>query len=407
MFEFGGHNNFKGRFDFFEWSAPYYENPKEVFTALNELNLKGKRLAAIHAIGSCRDIGRTNGIGLYQTIRNAGIEPGDNWWENYPHMDEVLIPWNIVLCEPIQFVFDDGSTLEILPFDDGGARIGVNTIPAGMIDGLNDGEINASKFFEELIGRKLNNIELRIRKNEELHINEFSLKRDSPYTETQTEYVVRFEFEYPYKLEIIRSWESWYEVCAQGNWDQERVPHKRKKEVCIEHSGPWITNGRDGGGTFWIIGISRKVERQSDIPNLDCFGMSIDDTVVGEYLTEFLYKYFDPSVQEREEYDESGFDWYGVNLYTFDTMREMLDDIYRVMKMIQEDYDNPELLAIKSHWSVYQYTKKRRDELSDEELNELRKNVIPEVLIFYERFCARMEKMLEVPGNDTMSFAGP
>lgn len=324
MFKFGGHDNFDGRFDFFKWSASYYENPKEVFTALNEMNLKGKRLIAINAIGLCRDIGRTNDVGLYQTIRNAGIEPGDNWWENYPHMDEVLIPWNIVLCEPIQFVFDDGSTLEILPFEGGGARIATNSIPVGMIDGLNDGGINTSKFFQELIGRKLDSIELRIRRKEEQYINEFSLKRETPYTDFQTKYVIQLGFEYPYKLEIIQSWESWYEVCAKGNWDHERVPHKRKKEVSKEHSGPWIVNGRDGG-TFWIIGVSNKEERESDIPNLDCFGMSIDDNVVGEYLTEFLYKYFDPSVQEREEYDEHGFDWYGRNLYTFESIRNMLD----------------------------------------------------------------------------------
>lgn len=407
MFEFGGHNDFNGRFDFFKWSAPYYENPKEVYTALDELNLKGKRLAAINAIGACRDIGRTNGIDLYQTIRNAGIEPGNNWRENYPYMEEVLIPWNIVLCEPIQFVFDDGSTLEILPFEYGGARIGTNSIPIGMIDGLNDGGINTSKFFEELIGRKLSNIELTIRKKEEQHINEFSLKQEKPYSEFRTKYVIQFGFEYPYILEIIQDWESWYEVCAKGNRDHERVPYKRKKAVSKPQSGPWIVNGRDGGGTFWIIGISSKEERESDIPNLDCFGMSIDDMVVDEYLTEFLYKYYDPAVQEREEYEDSGFDWYGGNLYTFESMRNMLDNIYRVKKMLQEDYDNPELLKIKSHWSIYQYTKKKRDELSDVELNELRKNVIPEALTFYERFCMRMESMLKVPGNDIMSFAGP
>ena len=198
MFNSGGHDDFNGRFDFFEWSAPYYENPKEVFTVLNEMNLKGKRLVAINAVGSCRDIGRTNGVGLYQTIRNAGIEPGDNWRENYPHMDEVLIPWNIVLCEPIQFVFDDGNTLEILPIEDGGARIATNSIPVGMTDGLNDGGINTTAFFKELIGRKLNSIELRIRKKEEQYINEFSLKRETPYTEFRTKYVIQLEFEYPY-----------------------------------------------------------------------------------------------------------------------------------------------------------------------------------------------------------------
>lgn len=137
MFTFGGCNNFNGRFDFFEWSAPYYETPKEVFAALNELGLKGKRIVAINTIGSCKDIGKSNSTNLYQTIRNAGIELGENWWE-YPNINEVLLPWNIILCEPIQFVFDDGETLEILPIGDGGARVAKNSIPIGMTDGMND-----------------------------------------------------------------------------------------------------------------------------------------------------------------------------------------------------------------------------------------------------------------------------
>ena len=85
----------------------------------------------------------------------------------------------------------------------------------------------------------------------------------------------------------------------------------------------------------------------------------------------------------------------------------MLDDIYQVMRMIREDYDNPELSKIKAHWPLYPYTKKRRDELSEMEINEVRKKVVPDALLFYERFCARMENMLKIPGNDIMSFAGP
>jgi len=408
MFQFGGCSNFNGRFDFFEWSAPYYENPDEVFTALNELDLKGKRLAAIHVIGSCKSIGWKSENSLHKTIRNAGIELGEKGLKGYPHLDNVRMPWNISVCEPIQLVFEDGSSLEIFPFEDGGARIGVNSIPVGMTDGLMDGGVDASKFFEELIGRNLSKIELIIKKEEEQTIDEFSTEHGRPYKSTNTKYIISFGFESPYKLKIISDWQGWYDVCAAGDyWRGEQVPYKRNRGICKSSGGPWIVNGRDIGGTFWIIGISSKEERESDIPNLDCFGMSIDDTVVGKYLTEFLYKHFDPTIQEETRYAEDQFDWYGGNLYTFESMRKMLDDIYRVMKLLQEDYDNPELSKIKEHWSVYPYTRKRQDELSDKKLNIQRKNVVPDALAFYERFCWRMEQMLKVPGNDIMSFAGP
>ena len=178
MFNYGGDNNFCDRFDFYKWSAPYYENPKEVFLALNKLGLKDKILVSINAIGACRNIDNSGGTSLYWTIADAGIELGELWWERYEHLDNVLVPWNITLCEPIQFVFDDDTTLEILPIEDGGARIGVNTIPVGLVKGLNPSEVNATALFKEFIGRKLSNIELKINYNETKRVNEFSIENN-------------------------------------------------------------------------------------------------------------------------------------------------------------------------------------------------------------------------------------
>ena len=36
MFKYGGKNKFTKRFDFFEWSAPYYENQREYLTFLTD-----------------------------------------------------------------------------------------------------------------------------------------------------------------------------------------------------------------------------------------------------------------------------------------------------------------------------------------------------------------------------------
>ena len=46
-------------------------------------------------------------------------------------------------------------------------------------------------------------------------------------------------------------------------------------------------------------------------------------------------------------------------------------------------------------------------EFTPEEINELRKNVVPTAADFYERFCSQMDNMLKIPGNNIMSFAGP
>ena len=88
-------------------------------------------------------------------------------------------------------------------------------------------------------------------------------------------------------------------------------------------------------------------------------------------------------------------------------MKKMIEEIRRTVIMLKEDYDNPTLDEVKSLWTYYQYTNKSKDELTAEEVNELRKNAVPVAIDFYERFCKRIENMLKIPENDIISFAGP
>ncbi|MBE6582179.1 MAG: hypothetical protein E7648_02815 [Ruminococcaceae bacterium] len=405
MFKYGGNNNFCGRFDFFEWSAPYYETPKEVYKALEKTGVIGKKLVAINAIGSC-NINSLGELYLYDTITAAGVELGDLWWEEYEKLDKVLVPWRFSMCEPIQFVFDDKTTLEIMPTQSGGARIGKNSIPAGLVNGLNHASINATDFFEELICKKLKDINIEIKSHQTEYINRYNVDDHKKYKETRKHYSIKFDFDYPFDLDITQAWTGWYGVGARDNYS-DRIPYERVKRSTITHEYVEIVNGRDGGGTFWIVCANTNEKNKARVPSLDCFGISIYDGDVSQFLSEFLYRYFDPSVQKREEYDEEGFDWFGINLYTFDSIRRMISDIKRVQEMIQYDYDNSALDSIKSHWSVYRYTDKTKNDLTAEEINELRKRVVPVAVDFYERLCKRLEQMLDIPGNNVMSFAGP
>lgn len=405
MFEYGGQSNFNERFDFFEWSALYYERPQEVCEALLKMNLLGKKLKAVNAIGACEHIGGNSGTILYETITNAGITLDEGWWERYPHMDNVLVPWKFTLCEPIQFVFDDGDTVEILPFEGGGARIGKNSIPAGMVDGINDSGIDASEFFKELLGKELRDIEIIIRTEEEQSLDRYARTYEKVNAYTRKKYTIRFRFQYPYELEITRDLGSWYVVCARGDWRHERIPYKRVKTACkmpydYEEA---IIIGDGGGGSFGIFGFNSEGVQ----PALDCFRISIDEYAVSAYLSEFLYKYFDPAIQKREEFEEDCFDWYGGNRYSFETVRVMLEDIRHVIVLLQEDYNNPSLAKIKSKWDYHKYTNKRNDEISEEEANELRRKKVPNAVSFYKRFCNHMDNMLKIPGNDMITFVGP
>jgi len=404
MFEYGGKNDFGERFDFFEWTAPYYETPKEVYIALAGLNLNGKTLKSINAIGSCRGVGSKQS--LYRIIRQAGIDLEDNWEKTYKHIDKVLVPWELHSCEPLQFAFEDGTSLEILPIEEGGARIGINSIPVGLVDGLNRSNVDMNIFFRELLGRRLSDTNLYVETISTKTINGYTFKRNGGEARIRKEYKIEFSFEGAHKLTLSANSYSWYRIAATGDfWETlgqpDRIPFKRKKESVKEYEQGEIeiTNGIDCGGVFLINATSKN--DVIEFTDLDCFCISIDDVDVETYLAHFLYKYYDPEIQRELDWEDPGFDWHDNNLYSFDDMKRILADIREVIKLLREDYDNPVLKPVKAYWVV-----SNRD-ISEEETNNLRRQKVLEAVDFYERFCNRIEKMMKLPGTDIMSFTGP
>ena len=417
MQHFIGNNDFEKCFDFYKWSAPFFDTPKDVVRYVDSLGLSGKILKRINVIGCGYDPGRTNNGLLYRKLKEAGFEPqyDENdinwyrWYENYPNKDKILVPWSVRLCEPIQFVFEDNTTFEILPTESGGARIGVNSIPADISDGLNRSDFNGDIFFEEILGRKFEFFSMRVIETGKHYIDTYSLDSEKPYIETRHEYLFRISFGYPYKMTFVQTFGSWYRAELAGSGHDVNVPYSRVLASKIVHADDqiMIINGRDTGGTFRILPIS--LERNSDEKEwlIDGYGISIDEGDVEEFLTEFLYRFFDPKIQERDEYDSRSFDWYGGNLFTFDALKTMLEEIRVACWLLENDYDNSVLSEVKSHFSWHYYTEKHKSDLTENELNELRKNRVPAAVDFYNRFCTRMENMMMLPGKNAISFAGP
>lgn len=406
-----GNDQFNGRFDFFEWSAPYYLTPKDVIRALEAIDYKGKKVKSINVIGYVTNVGRNNNNLLYWTIKHAGVEMKDNWWESYPFLDQVMLPWEAETCEPIQFVFEDNSTMEILPIGDGGARIGVNTIPADLSEGLNHSNFDANIFYSEALGKTIRGIEMRVEKTTKQYVNKYSIDAEKPHVETRTHYRFRIDFDASIEMELDQSWESWYWVKMRGfGWNEDKVPFSRIKASEKHTDQIPIINGRDGGGVFWIVPISSNSDKEPEHFFVDNYGIAIDEGDVSTYLGAFLYQHFDPAVQEDDEDyygGERSFDSYGSNLYTFDSIKVILREIAETIILLENDYNNPALSRVRDNLPWYRYTTKNRNDLSEEEINALRRLGVPVAVDFYKRFTKRMEAMMKLPGRDIMSFAGP
>ena len=129
----------------------------------------------------------------------------------------------------------------------------------------------------------------------------------------------------------------------------------------------------------------------------------------------FLDKYFDkdlPYIDLREEYESDGFEWHlACNLYTYDTMNKMLDDIDECAELLDNAFDDPRLDELKGRLDYYRlcpdddwhnrtYTKA--------EMMDFIRSGIGVVTNFYRRFSRRMRGMMEhSPDCDAISFTGP
>lgn len=147
--------------------------------------------------------------------------------------------------------------------------------------------------------------------------------------------------------------------------------------------------------------------------------ISIEEDDVAQYLTPFLYNYFDEELEEnKKRKDVSGFEWYlEHNFFTFEQMVLILKDITDTVDALTSgrETEYTKKLKIKRGTATYQllYAK----DLNAEEVAAYNANRPTEddtevglVVDFYKRFLYRMEYMMRVgeeKGYNLISFMGP
>ena len=184
-----------------------------------------------------------------------------------------------------------------------------------------------------------------------------------------------------------------------------------------------IVDGHDSSSYFWIMPV--RVIDYEDTADLDSVAemrsceISIEEDDVAQYLTPFLYQYFDEELEEnKKRKDVSGFEWYlEDNFFTFDSMTQILRDIEDTVDALVSgrETEYTQKLKIKRGTATYQllYAK----DLNEEEVAEYNDNrpieddtEVALVVDFYQRFLYRMEYMMKVgkeKGYNLISFMGP
>lgn len=398
-----GLNQFNGMFSFLEWSAPIYETPEEVIEAFGKMNFRKRKVKSISVIGEGTAIGGTS------------FHPDSNQ----------LFPCSADFQEPLQLIFEDGSTFEFLPMARGGARFAMNTIPAGMTTGVNNSNCDAAVLFgQEITGSTLNYPPIHIKNQSTIDYTACILSNQSLCASKHEETIWHYEllFENGYRLCIssggdrrIRN-QTLYNLSLQNSGRIVEIPSFRIEAAKNKRVQISFSNSPGVGGSMMIVpclaqGVDKTMSWSSKTGNYPNYYLSVDDSLCRTFLSQMLYKHFNPRIQRRRDsWDDSlpTFDWYGVNIYTMASMRSFIASLNRTAILLEQDYNNADLEAIKERYCPSDFGCNTR--LSPEERVVFIHQHIHIAVDFYQRFAHQLSVLLEEAyreGCDWVEVVGP
>ena len=198
-----------------------------------------------------------------------------------------------------------------------------------------------------------------------------------------------------------------------------------------------IIDGHNGSSYFWIKPVRiidfSNTNALDTVAEMDSIEISIEEDDIYEYLTPFLYKYFDKELEANknrlEDYwiDDDGyehktpitnFEWYLThNFYTFDAIKNILKDISDTVDALLSGRKNEYKAKLIKKRGLATFELLYAKDMSEEQIKEYNANrptvndtKVEMIIDFYQRFMYRMEYMLRVgeeKGYNLISFMGP
>jgi hypothetical protein len=297
----------------------------------------------------------------------------------------------------------------------------VNQISQDIIDGSNHTNINVNGVFHDLIGAALRT----------LTVQTFITETTSgPYFRQDVRQFRRYQFwtglPGDFGFSITQHGGAWYSVELRN---QNHFTHDGNKihQISLKFFNKAYTNvkqiliveGHDYSSYFWINPVKiLDVPSENDHDSIDEYvteEISIDEDDVSEFLYYFLEKHFDSQIQVtgRKKNEKRSFEWnLEHNIYTYESVTKIIAEIRATANLFIDDFDNQALSKIKERFSLStiiceDFTCNASGEF-DQHRDEIIRENIGIVIDFYERFCRRMELMMEhAPQYNLISFMGP
>ena len=410
--------------DIFEkhlWKPEVFETSKEIENFMEINHIYEKKIKKINTIGIAKNMSEyAIECAMGRTLANAGIpyeviDSGEFKW-----IDSTLIPCEVIVCEPVVIVFEDNSTLEVMPCDGSKIMVSVNQIHYDVVDGTNHCNYNPDFIFKNIIVSSIRSVSGYIRKDSSIY----------GYTHNeQHRNSVTFKFwqslGYDYGLFFRQAWEGWFTVglfvsnhfngldniTATIPYSTLRKAANNKRQICI-------IEGHDGSSYFWIMPVRHCEPSDEYTYGIEEYyheEISIEEDDVLHFLYYFLKKYFDNDYDygiSRGEFAKNGFEWnLEYNIYTYDTMSKMLQDIDEKSYLLEHDFDNESILPIIENFNYHDFMPNPLDFITTYTKEEERQIIRDNISIatdFYFRFSKRIRSMMKnAPDYHLISFMGP
>ncbi len=146
MIQSSGNNLFKdNRFDFRTWSAPILQTPEEVSAKLRELDLTGRTVRDIQAVGRNYMLAYDCFYEVFEAVRR----------NDDAALASLEFPCMIEIDEPLLIRFEDGDILGIDFSEGSSVRMEMNTLPWDILPDINARNCHADRMFRKIQGTQI------------------------------------------------------------------------------------------------------------------------------------------------------------------------------------------------------------------------------------------------------------
>lgn len=385
-------------FDTGSWHSNTFTDAMQIDCFLRKNAFYGKKIKCINCIGFTR-LFAYNSHYFYAAYKKSLTNKQRSGDISKRELDEnaetISVDLDVRLYEPTVIVFDDGTTLELytdaedLPHDDNRYPlcINANTIPANVLSGTNHSNFSSAKLFDFLVGSTL----------EGVSVNSYEVSFHGNKKKMCT-YCFSIKGTDLFHLDITPQAIHTYSISVSHQNDTRadkytpcKLTYAKAKECMKRARQVIIAEGNDY--YMHILPAKLKSLKPDEYPSVDrlapCYKhyISIDEDDCCILLKNLLDKYYDKALNDatilpKHYRSDILFEVYEANIYTKDSIRQMLCDL--------SEYTDSLTNGAPLHEHIAKYFS-------------------PAVTIdFYRRFIRRMTQMLhDSDGYDYIVFWGP